>query len=47
MVIDLIGLISRKVIGLLSVKPSRMRFDPSIVSVNQSFIVSPVIVVVG
>ena len=53
LVIDLIGQLSRDVIGRLSVKPScfwlwrlvlsLVHFDPSIVTVKQSFIVSQIV----
>ena len=53
MVIDLIGQLSRNVIGRLSVKPgcfwlrrlvlSLVHFDPSIVTDKQSFIVSQIV----
>ena len=53
LVVDLIGQLSRDVIGRLSVKPwcpwlwrlvvSLVSFDPSIITVNQSFIVSQIV----
>ena len=57
LVIDLIGQLSRDVVGRLSVKPwcywlwrlvmSLVPFDPSIITVKQSFIVSQIVVILS